>query len=50
LSADIVAESKRAVSVPDASWQEISGKIMLQALDKNRALKRSIAAYEACRK
>ncbi len=50
VAGDIVAESRRQADVEGDTAFEVAGKLKLQVKEKNRALRRSIASYEACRK
>jgi hypothetical protein len=50
LPGDIIAESRRKPVIQGTTALEVSGNLVLQAKRKNRALRRSIAAYDECRK
>lgn len=49
LAADIVAESKRPPVIKGETAVEVAARLVNQTSQKNRALKRAIAAHEECR-
>jgi hypothetical protein len=49
ISDDLVAESKRPPVIRGDTAVEIAARLVNQTRQKNRALKRAIAAHEECR-
>jgi hypothetical protein len=47
--ADLTAEAKRRPAIAGESAVEVAGHLVAQVRRKNAALKRALAAYQACR-
>jgi hypothetical protein len=48
-AADLMAESKRPPIIRGETAAEIAARLITQNRQKNRALKRALAAHEECR-